>query len=112
MQRAPVFIFDSAREARDFCLWIEENIDEVDVPGPGQRVEDEFRRAAAGPLGRHRVGEIAEAIGVSLSNASQHLAVLQRKRHSVDSFDEARAAREERARRREVFVELFYLEDG
>lgn len=26
MQRAPVFIFDSAREARDFCVFIDENI--------------------------------------------------------------------------------------
>jgi len=29
MQRAPVFAFDSAREARDFCHWIEENFDAI-----------------------------------------------------------------------------------
>ncbi len=29
MQRAPVFAFDSAREARDFSKWIEENQDEI-----------------------------------------------------------------------------------
>src|SRR6185436_17779464 len=26
MQRAPVFVFDSAREARDFAKWVEDNI--------------------------------------------------------------------------------------
>ncbi|HXU29850.1 MAG TPA: hydroxymethylglutaryl-CoA reductase, partial [Thermoanaerobaculia bacterium] len=26
MQRAPVFVFDSAREARDFVFWVEENL--------------------------------------------------------------------------------------
>ena len=29
MQRAPVFIFDSAREARDFRAWVYENYDEI-----------------------------------------------------------------------------------
>ncbi len=29
MQRAPVFVFDSAREARDFRPWVEERMDEV-----------------------------------------------------------------------------------
>ncbi len=29
MQRAPVFIFDSARDARDFRDWVNENIDEI-----------------------------------------------------------------------------------
>jgi hydroxymethylglutaryl-CoA reductase (NADPH) len=29
MQRAPVFVFDSAREARNFCRWLEENYDAV-----------------------------------------------------------------------------------
>ena len=29
MQRTPVFIFESSREARDFALWIDENMDEV-----------------------------------------------------------------------------------
>ena len=29
MQRAPAFVFDSAREARDFGLWLEEHFDEV-----------------------------------------------------------------------------------
>ncbi len=29
MQRAPVFIFDSAREARDFRTWVSENMDEI-----------------------------------------------------------------------------------
>jgi len=29
MQRAPVFIFDSAREARDFRTWVYENYDEI-----------------------------------------------------------------------------------
>ncbi len=29
MQRAPVFIFDSAREARDFRGWVAENMDEI-----------------------------------------------------------------------------------
>lgn len=29
MQRAPVFIFESAREARDFKIWLAENIDEI-----------------------------------------------------------------------------------
>jgi hydroxymethylglutaryl-CoA reductase (NADPH) len=29
MQRAPVFIFESAREARDFKTWLAENIDEI-----------------------------------------------------------------------------------
>jgi hydroxymethylglutaryl-CoA reductase (NADPH) len=29
MQRAPVFIFDSTREARDFALWIDENTEEI-----------------------------------------------------------------------------------
>ncbi len=29
MQRAPVFIFESAREARDFLGWIDEHIDEI-----------------------------------------------------------------------------------
>jgi len=29
MQRAPVFVFDSAREARDFRSWVNENIDEI-----------------------------------------------------------------------------------
>lgn len=29
MQRAPVFVFDSAREARDFIRWLEENMDEI-----------------------------------------------------------------------------------
>jgi hydroxymethylglutaryl-CoA reductase (NADPH) len=31
MQRAPVFIFASAREARDFKVWLDENIDEIRV---------------------------------------------------------------------------------
>ncbi|HEX9953210.1 MAG TPA: hydroxymethylglutaryl-CoA reductase [Rubricoccaceae bacterium] len=29
MQRAPVFIFETAREARDFRTWLDENIDEI-----------------------------------------------------------------------------------
>jgi hydroxymethylglutaryl-CoA reductase (NADPH) len=29
MQRAPVFIFESAREVRDFCGWIDEHYDEI-----------------------------------------------------------------------------------
>jgi hydroxymethylglutaryl-CoA reductase (NADPH) len=29
MQRAPVFVFSSAREARDFGVWIKENFDEI-----------------------------------------------------------------------------------
>ncbi len=29
MQRAPVFIFESAREARDFCLWIDAHVDGI-----------------------------------------------------------------------------------
>lgn len=29
MQRAPVFIFESAREARDFREWLDENLDEI-----------------------------------------------------------------------------------
>lgn len=29
MQRAPVFVFDDAREARDFGLWVADNIDEI-----------------------------------------------------------------------------------
>jgi hydroxymethylglutaryl-CoA reductase (NADPH) len=29
MQRAPVFVFDSAREARDFRRWVNENMDEI-----------------------------------------------------------------------------------
>jgi hydroxymethylglutaryl-CoA reductase (NADPH) len=29
MQRAPVFIFDSAREARDFRSWVNDNMDEI-----------------------------------------------------------------------------------
>ena len=29
MQRAPVFVFDSAREARDFVAWVVENIDSI-----------------------------------------------------------------------------------
>jgi hydroxymethylglutaryl-CoA reductase (NADPH) len=29
MQRAPVFVFPSAREARDFGLWLDENFDEI-----------------------------------------------------------------------------------
>ncbi|MHC4429321.1 MAG: hydroxymethylglutaryl-CoA reductase, partial [Planctomycetota bacterium] len=29
MQRAPVFVFDSAREARDFKIWIDENFDGI-----------------------------------------------------------------------------------
>ncbi len=29
MQRAPVFVFPSAREARDFAAWIKENFDEI-----------------------------------------------------------------------------------
>ncbi len=29
MQRAPVFVFDSAREARDFRDWVNENMDEI-----------------------------------------------------------------------------------
>ncbi|MGV1036255.1 MAG: hydroxymethylglutaryl-CoA reductase [Candidatus Nanopelagicales bacterium] len=29
MQRAPVFIFDSAREARDFGHWLQENLEEI-----------------------------------------------------------------------------------
>jgi hydroxymethylglutaryl-CoA reductase (NADPH) len=29
MQRAPVFVFDSAREARDFRSWVEENMGEI-----------------------------------------------------------------------------------
>lgn len=29
MQRAPVFVFKSAREAREFGLWVEENFDEL-----------------------------------------------------------------------------------
>jgi hydroxymethylglutaryl-CoA reductase (NADPH) len=29
MQRAPVFVFDSAREARDFGPWIDEHMDEI-----------------------------------------------------------------------------------
>ncbi len=29
MQRAPVFIFDSAREARAFCGWVEAHLDEI-----------------------------------------------------------------------------------
>jgi len=29
MQRAPVFVFDSAREARDFVVWVDEHMDEI-----------------------------------------------------------------------------------
>ncbi len=29
MQRAPVFIFPSAREARDFCHWLKENFEQI-----------------------------------------------------------------------------------
>ncbi len=29
MQRAPVFVFDNARQARDFVQWVEEHIDEI-----------------------------------------------------------------------------------
>lgn len=29
MQRAPAFVFDSAREARDFCRWIDQNVDGI-----------------------------------------------------------------------------------
>lgn len=29
MQRAPVFVFPSAREARDFCTWLRENFDDI-----------------------------------------------------------------------------------
>lgn len=29
MQRAPVFIFDDARQARDFAFWVEEHYDEI-----------------------------------------------------------------------------------
>jgi len=29
MQRAPVFIFESAREVRDFCAWLDEHHDEI-----------------------------------------------------------------------------------
>jgi len=29
MQRAPVFVFDSAREARDFKVWIDEHLEEI-----------------------------------------------------------------------------------
>src|SRR5690606_7684813 len=29
MQRAPVFIFESAREARDFKAWLDEHLDEI-----------------------------------------------------------------------------------
>jgi len=29
MQRAPVFVFDSAREARDFVLWVDSHTDEI-----------------------------------------------------------------------------------
>src|SRR5436305_5258009 len=29
MQRAPVFIFASAREARTFCRWIDDNLDQI-----------------------------------------------------------------------------------
>lgn len=29
MQRAPVFIFDDARQARDFGLWVDENFDQI-----------------------------------------------------------------------------------
>ncbi len=31
MQRAPVFVFKSAREARDFSVWIKENFDEIKI---------------------------------------------------------------------------------
>ncbi len=33
MQRAPVFIFQSAREARDFKVWLDENIDPIRTAG-------------------------------------------------------------------------------
>ncbi|HEX9940996.1 MAG TPA: hydroxymethylglutaryl-CoA reductase [Thermoanaerobaculia bacterium] len=29
MQRAPVFVFDNARDARDFVKWVDENIDQI-----------------------------------------------------------------------------------
>lgn len=29
MQRAPVFVFPSAREARDFCIWLDENYEQI-----------------------------------------------------------------------------------
>jgi hydroxymethylglutaryl-CoA reductase (NADPH) len=29
MQRAPVFVFDDARKARDFGRWVTDNIDEI-----------------------------------------------------------------------------------
>jgi hydroxymethylglutaryl-CoA reductase (NADPH) len=29
MQRAPVFIFPSAREARDFCTWVDDHMDQI-----------------------------------------------------------------------------------
>lgn len=29
MQRAPVFVFESTRQARDFALWLDENMDEI-----------------------------------------------------------------------------------
>ncbi|MEM9293935.1 MAG: hydroxymethylglutaryl-CoA reductase [Acidobacteriota bacterium] len=33
MQRAPVFVFDSAREARDFAHWVDENIEPIREAG-------------------------------------------------------------------------------
>ena len=30
MQRSPVFIFQNAREARDFSLWLKDNLDEIE----------------------------------------------------------------------------------
>jgi len=35
MQRAPVFIFESAREARDFQTWVEDNIEDIRAEAEG-----------------------------------------------------------------------------
>ena len=44
MQRAPAFLFDSAREARDFRGWLDEHFDEIKRRGGG---DDALGQAAA-----------------------------------------------------------------
>jgi hydroxymethylglutaryl-CoA reductase (NADPH) len=53
MQRAPVFIFDDAQQARDFGTWVDENMD-----GIRAAAEDTTRSGRLSYIGQYQVGPL------------------------------------------------------
>jgi hydroxymethylglutaryl-CoA reductase (NADPH) len=54
MQRAPVFIFDSARQARDFGLWVDENFEQIKAQAETTTKSGKLRNIEQYAAGRMR----------------------------------------------------------